>query len=86
MMRRLLLIVASAAALPIFTAGAQETRTSLLRQATAALEDFNQSNALDLARASLDPSLGAPDSDDNPLSGDIENQNHSVTVGLIVGL
>ncbi len=33
-----------------------------------------------------DISLGAPHPSDNPLAGDIENQNHSVTVGLIVGL
>ena len=33
-----------------------------------------------------DISLGAPHPSDNPLAGDIENQNHSVTVGLNVAL
>ena len=65
MMRRHLLIAASALTLSTFSTfsvGAQETRAALLRQATAALEDFNQSSALDFARTSLDPSLGVPDS------------------------
>lgn len=52
-----LLLVLSAGAL-----GAQGTRADLLRQASTAYEEFNAPRARELARAALDPSLGAPDS------------------------
>ncbi len=42
-------------------AEAQDTRASLLRQATQAYDDFAPERARDLARAALDPALGAPD-------------------------
>jgi hypothetical protein len=51
----LLAVVASA------TAAQQDTRASLLRQATAALDDFAPERARDLARAALDPAFGVPD-------------------------
>src|SRR5688572_9801214 len=51
----LLAVVASA------TAAQPDTRASLLRQATAALDDFAPDRARDLARAALDPAFGAPD-------------------------
>ena len=42
-------------------AQAQESRASLVQQARTAYEDFAPARALDLARAALDPALGAPD-------------------------
>ena len=51
-----LLLTASAPAL------AQDSRVALLQQATAAYDNFETTRALDLARAALDPALGAPDS------------------------
>ncbi len=61
MMRRFL---AAAAALLLLgsAAQAQNTRGQLLQQATAAYDNFETARALDLARAALDPALGAPDS------------------------
>lgn len=41
---------------------AQSQRATLLQQATAAYDNFETARALDLARAALDPALGAPDS------------------------
>jgi hypothetical protein len=61
MMRRILVVLAL-----LLTAGAraqaQNTRPALLQQATAAYDNFETARALDLARAALDPALGAPDS------------------------
>lgn len=60
-MRRILsaLVLLLLASVP---AQAQGSRAALLQQATAAYDNFETARALDLARAALDPALGAPDS------------------------
>jgi len=60
-LRRLLALVALLLSVGA-TAQAQNTRPALLQQATAAYDNFETARALDLARAALDPALGAPDS------------------------
>jgi hypothetical protein len=60
-LRRLLVLVALLLTVGV-TAQAQNTRPALLQQATAAYDNFETARALDLARAALDPALGAPDS------------------------
>jgi hypothetical protein len=63
-MRRLIassLLVLSVVGIAAGTVAAQDTRASLMRQATQAYDDFAPERARELARAALDPALGAPD-------------------------
>ena len=61
MMRRILALLAlvCAVGMPV---RAQTPRAALLQQASAASDNFETARAIELARAALDPALGAPDS------------------------
>lgn len=61
MMRRILAVLALLCIVGT-AAYAQTPRATLLQQATAASDNFETGRAIDLARAALDPALGAPDS------------------------